>query len=263
MAYVFKTADDSQTFKGHMFIGPTSCTECASCKRGARELKLGLGVTFQDEAGKVLFVTGTRCFSKHTNIKLRDIPRVGLKDSDLKILGIGKRRRGGVRDPFEKAVSVLDTEQEEAYANVLLRAQKMPLLGFDIGQNGLEKYLDLRPPYSAATLAAIQRYVENGERRYFKPSLDQLNRAFYVFCQIAALSSKSLPFDDRQKLRSLNADLLKWCGLTDKQMEWIESRSKKHNLLLARAGIRFPESQARLEKRISANNLSSPKVQVP
>ncbi|MBA4078940.1 MAG: hypothetical protein C0508_28175, partial [Cyanobacteria bacterium PR.023] len=219
MAYVFKSADGSQTFKGHMFLGPTSCAECASCKSGARELKLGLGVTFQDEAGKVLFVTGTSCFSKHTNIELRDIPRLGLSDSDLKALGLGKRRRGGAREPFEKAITILDPEQEEAYANVLLRAQKMPLLGFDIGQSGLEKYLELRPPYNTVTLRAIQRYVENGERYHGKPSLDQLNRAFYVACQIDALSPKLLSFSDKQKLSSLNADLLKWCGLTDKQME--------------------------------------------
>jgi len=244
----FWDKDKKRQFSGHIHIGPTSCTHCTSCDGGARPLARGIAVHFTDQEGKALFTTGPECFKKHTDISsLSKIPTIGFGFSDV---SLGRSRISSplsLAGGFKGAAKGIDAAQEAAYANVLLRAKILPAMGFHMGQPGLIQFLNAPFPYSADVLDKINRYVENGVAHHRKPSLDQLCRAHYVAHQVEALKGKRLTASDSKYVQSFDDTLKQRFGLTDRQMEVLESISKRHNILLQEVGIRFPENQRRFE----------------
>jgi hypothetical protein len=245
----FWNKNGTRQYEGHIHIGPTSATHCTSCDGGARPLARGIAVHFTDQNGRTIFATGPECFKKHTDIKnLSSIPTIGFGFADVS-LGRKKTSNGSLISPsFRDAHEGLPALQQEAYANVLLRAKVLPSMGFKINQAGLVKYLDRQFPYDEGTLKEITRYVQNGVDRHQRPSLDQLCRAQYVAYQIDALSKKDLRSGERKLIKSLDESLKILFGLTDRQMKALEDCAQKYGLHLQETGIRFPENQRRLEQ---------------
>lgn len=242
----FWDKDKTHRYEGHIHIGPTSSTHCTSCDGGARPLARGIAVHFTDKDGNAVFTTGPECFKKHTDIAiLSQIPTIGFGFSDV-TLGRG-RSPSSFRSGFKIVAKGLDAEQEAAYANVLLRTKILPAMGFKINQQGLAQYLDTPFPYSAEILKKINRYIENGLTRHNRPSFDQLCRAHYVAHQVESLKNKRLSINESKYVGSFDETLKHRFGLTNRQMEVLESISKKHNILLQEVGIRFPENQRRFD----------------
>lgn len=248
--FTFWDKEKKRSYEGHIHIGPTSCTHCTSCDGGARPLARGIAVHFTDQEGKALFTTGPECFKKHTDIaSLSQIPTIGFGFSDV---AIGRSRSSpslSFRGGFKGAAKGFDAVQEAAYANVLLRAKILPSMGFQVGQQALAQFLEAAFPYSEDVLHKINRYVDHGISRYKKPTLDQLCRAHYVAHQIEALKSKNLTVNEKRYVQSYDETLKQRFGLTDRQMEVLESISKRHKILLQEVGIRFPENQGRFENK--------------
>lgn len=95
MTFEFWSADKEHKFRGHIYIGPTSYTHCTCCdKKQPNKLEKGIAVTFKDEHGIVRFVSGSTCFTKHTNLTKNEIPVVGWSFEDVK----GKLQASRLRD---------------------------------------------------------------------------------------------------------------------------------------------------------------------
>lgn len=236
-------------YEGTLHIGPTSATHCTSCDGGKRPLAKGIAVHFTDNAGTAIFVTGPECFKKHTDItSLAQIPTIGFGFDDIALnrtVVSAPRLQTGFRSAVTDGIT---PRQQEAYANVLLRAKILPAIGFALRQPGLSKYLNTPSPYAEETLSDIERYVDAGIKAHGKPTLDQLFRAQYVAYQIGALKEKTLRPREKEFVESIEKTLKTRFGLTDKQMIALESAAERHNLHLQETGIRFPENQERFER---------------
>lgn len=250
----FWDKERTQSFQGHIHIGPTSQTHCCSCNGGKHPLEKGLAVHFRDRSGNTLFQTGPNCFKKHTDIPMSQIPVFGFGFADITLKPRGPNTNPPQLSPVYKlAAQGLDARQERAYANVQLRADVLPRLGFRLMQDRLKNYLSAGFPYSAAVLEQIEVYVDHGVRRFNRPSLDQLFRAQYVACQIDALKVKNLRCHERDFVDDIDADLKRLCGLTDRQMVKLEQTAARHQIMLDQVGIRFPENQVRFERAQKRN----------
>lgn len=263
MAFEFWSEDKTQRFRGQICIGPTTHTHCTCCnKKKPNRLEKGIAVTFTDENGTVRYVSGPSCFRKHTDLEEQEIPVAGWSFADVRAgrhTPRVKKKSGGRGKGRRPAI---DPTQEDAYINVALRANILPAAGFNtnrkfgvkINQELWERLQRLSFPYSANDLAIIQAEVEREVTNFNKPSRDELECAYAVFCEISRLEKLEISAASRKFIESCKSHLLDWYGLTNAQMKALEKIAQKNGRKFSELDIRFPQNEARFQARLASKN---------